>query len=129
MYQYSPNKQALGYALNARYLDALAGRIEATCTAQRGAPLAHMVHALIDTYWTAKTERADVTRALYRSVTELDNDALVHAFAQRADAATHAMLASACDLPPVDVRAINLTLTSVIYGTARNAFERGVAGC
>ncbi|MCJ1962449.1 TetR/AcrR family transcriptional regulator [Novosphingobium mangrovi (ex Hu et al. 2023)] len=126
MYQYFPNKQALVYALNARYLDTLAERIEATCTVQRGVPMAQMVDALIDTYWAAKTERADVTRALYRSVTELDNDALVHAFAQRVDTATHAMLASACDLPPVDVRAINLALSSVIYGTVRNAFERGL---
>lgn len=126
MYQYFPNKQALVYALNERYLDTLATRIEATCAKMQGAPLAEMVEALIDTYWAAKTERAEVTRALYRSVAELDNDALLHAFAARADAATTAMFASAHDILLVDVAETNLMLASVIYGTVRNAFERGL---
>ena len=127
MYQYFPNKQALVYALNARYLDALAARIEATCREQAGAPLAQMVEALINTYWTAKTERADVTRALYRSVAELNNDALIHAFAERVDHATTQMFASACDAVFPDVARTNLALVTVIYGTVRNAFERGLS--
>ncbi|KAA2314675.1 TetR/AcrR family transcriptional regulator [Pseudooceanicola sediminis] len=126
MYQYFPNKQALVYALNERYLDTLAGRIEAVCARMQGAPLAKMAEALVDAYWAAKTERAEVTRALYRSVVELDNDALLHAFAARADAATTAMFATACDGAVEDVDALNLTLASVIYGTVRNAFERGL---
>ncbi|RLQ89526.1 TetR/AcrR family transcriptional regulator [Notoacmeibacter ruber] len=126
MYQYFPNKQALIYALNKRYLDTLAGRIETTCAEQEGMPLAHMVEALIATYWRAKMERADLTRALYRSVAELDNDALMHEFAARVDRATEAMFASTSDSALSDVAATNLTLTSVIYGTVRNAFERGL---
>jgi hypothetical protein len=46
------------------------------------------------TYWSAKTERPEMTRALYRPVVELDNEALIEAFAGRVDAATAAMLAS-----------------------------------
>lgn len=126
MYQYFPNKQSLVYALNERYLTALAERIEATCAAQKGMPLAQMVEALIETYWRAKTERADVTRALYRSVADLDNDALLHAFAARVDEATAKMFASASDVALADVKTTNLTLATVIYGTVRNAFERGL---
>ena len=124
MYQYFPNKQALIYALNERYLDALAGKIEATCRAQHGAPIGQMVEALVDTYWRAKTERADVTRALYRSVAEMDNQALVEDFAARVNAATTAMLVSAPDAALADPEATNLTLVTVIFGTVRNAFER-----
>ncbi|MGY6704821.1 TetR/AcrR family transcriptional regulator [Roseinatronobacter sp.] len=127
MYQYFPNKQALVYALNARYLDALAARIEATCREQSGAPLAQMVEALIQTYWTAKTERADVTHALYRSVAELNNDALVHAFAERVDRATTQMFSGACDAVFTDASRTNLALVTVIYGTVRNGFERGLS--
>lgn len=126
MYQYFPNKQALIYALNARYLERLAERIEVACQAQQGAPAERMVVALIDTYWRAKTERADVTRALYRSVAEMDNAALIDAFARRADAATMAMLASAADGRFSDLATVNRTLVTVIFGTVRNAFERGV---
>lgn len=127
MYQYFPNKQALIHALNERYLDALADRIEAVCTAQNGRPLGQMVEALIETYWRAKTERADVTRALYRSVAEMDNSAMIHAFAARVDTATSAMFASASDARLADVAATNLTLVTVIFGTVRNAFERALS--
>ena len=127
MYQYFPNKQALIYALNERYLQALAERIEATCLACRGAPISRMVEALIETYWRAKTERADVTRALYRSVAEMDNDPLVREFAARVDVATTTMLASAPDADFADVKATNLALVTVIFGTVRNVFERSLA--
>lgn len=126
MYQYFPNKQALIYALNARYLDALAERIEATCRAHQGAPIGRMVAALIDTYWLAKTERADVTRALYRSVAEMDNAQMIEAFAARVDTATTAMLSSAPDANFCNIDRINLTLVTVIFGAVRNAFERNL---
>ena len=126
MYQYFPHKQALIYGLNERYLDTLAGKIEAACRFQRGAPLDRMVEALIDTYWRAKTERADVTRALYRSVVEIDNEALVEAFAARVDRASAAMLASASDAVFDDLDGVSLALVTTIFGTVRNAFERNL---
>ncbi|MCW5644728.1 MAG: TetR/AcrR family transcriptional regulator [Rhodoferax sp.] len=126
MYQYFPHKEALVYALNARYLEDLATRIEATCASRQGAPIGEMVEALVDTYWRAKTERADVTRALYRSVAELDNQPLIDAFARRVDAATGAMLASASDASFNDLKGVNLALVTVIFGTVRSAFERNL---
>lgn len=126
MYQYFPHKQALIYALSKRYLEALASKIETVCRDQRGAPLDEMVEALIDTYWRAKTERADLTRALYRSVVEIDNEALIEAFAARVDAATAAMLASASDATVANLESVSLTLVTVIFGSVRNAFERNL---
>lgn len=128
MYQYFPHKQALIYALNERYLNALAERIEATCREQHGRCAGDMVEALIDTYWRAKTERPDVTRALYRSVMEMDNEALISAFAERTDAVTTAMLASAQGQNIHDVASLNRTLVTVIFGAVRNSFERGHSG-
>ncbi|UKK94695.1 TetR/AcrR family transcriptional regulator [Brucella pseudogrignonensis] len=124
MYQYFPNKEALIIALNQRYLNKVAERIEETCDRMVGQPASQMVAALIETYWAAKTERADLTKALYRSVAALDNNTLMQAFAARVDTATTAMFAQTSDLPPEDAATINLTLTTAIYGTVRNAFER-----
>lgn len=126
MYQYFPNKESLVYALNERYLQALAEKIEVVCVKQRGASVTDMVDALIETYWHAKTERADVTRALYRSVAELDNQPLIDSFARRVDAATLAMLASAPDASFTDLEEVTLSLLTVIFGTVRNAFERNL---
>lgn len=127
MYQYFPNKQALVHALNERYLTRLAERIESVCQAQAGKPVDRMVEALIETYWQAKTEREDLTRALYRSVAELETDRLVHAFAARVDEATEKMFASARDIELKDVATTNLTLATVIYGAVRNIFERDLS--
>lgn len=126
IYQYLPHKQALIYALNERYLETLAGTIEAACSAQRGSPIDRMVEVLVETYWRAKTERPEVTRALYRSVAELDNALLVEAFATRVDGTTSSMLASAPDATFADLDSVNLTLLTVIFGTVRNAFERNL---
>lgn len=126
MYQYFPHKQALLYALNERYLDIVAEKIEVACEANYGASIAQMAEALVMAYWEAKTERSDVTRALYRSAVELDNEALIKAFARRVDIATTAMLESAPDVSYSDLPLVNTTLLAVIFGTVRNVFERNL---
>jgi AcrR family transcriptional regulator len=128
MYQYFPHKQALIYALNERYLDALADKIETICRMHYGAPVAEGVEALINAYWRAKTERPDLTRALYRSVADMDNRPLIDAFAARTDAATTAMLSSASDANFANLESTTRTLVTVIFGAVRNAFERGLNG-
>ena len=127
MYQYFPHKQALFYALNERYLDVLAAKVEAACLVQHGAAVRQMVEALVTTYWQAKTERPEVTRALYRSVVEIDNEALITAFASRVDAATAAMLATASDATFTNLSTVNLTLLATVFGTVRNVFERNLS--
>lgn len=126
MYQYFPHKQALIYALNERYLDVLAGKVETACLARHGAAIGQMVETLVNTYWHAKTERPEVTRALYRSVLEINNEAQIAAFASRVDAATAAMLASASDATFSDLPTVNLTLLVTVFGTIRNVFERNL---
>lgn len=126
MYQYFPHKQSLLYALNERYLDDLAATLEAACKVQHGRPIAEMVKALVSAYWQVKMARIDVTRALYRSVVELDNEALIEAFARRVDVATIAMLDSAPDARFSNLTVVNATLLTVIFGTVRSVFERGL---
>lgn len=126
MYQYFPNKQALVYALNERFLTRLAEKVEDTCACMAGRQACEGAEALIDTYWSVKTERMELTQALYRSVAELDNDTLVQDFAVRVDRATEGMFRASPDVSSEDIDQINLFLTTVIYGTVRNAFERGL---
>ena len=126
LYQYYGNKQALLYALNERYMDALAARVEGACRALHGAPIADMVEALVTTYWRAKTERAEVTLALYQAAGELDTEGLIGAFARRVDAASAQMFASAPDGAFPDLAMANLTLLTAIFGTVRNVFDRNL---
>ncbi|MHA6296814.1 TetR/AcrR family transcriptional regulator [Devosia sp. CAU 1758] len=126
MYQYFPHKQALLYALNEQYLDRLAERMETVCLSHHGMPTSAMIAALVAAYWDVKTERSDVTRVLYSSAVELDNEALITAFARRMDRATMAMLVTAPSAHYADLELVNSTLLSVIFGTVRNVFERNM---
>lgn len=126
MYQYFPHKQALLYALNERYLDRLAERVEETCSKLHGKSTGEMVTGLVEVYWRAKTERSDVTRVLYSSAVELDNAALIEGFAMRMDRATSAMLVTAPNARYANVDLVINTLLSVIFGTVRNVFERNM---
>ncbi|MCX5496475.1 TetR/AcrR family transcriptional regulator [Kaistia dalseonensis] len=126
MYQYFPHKQALLYALNERYLEIVAEKVERACEAQHGASIGQMVDALVGAYWEAKTVRSDVTRALYRSAVELDTESLIEAFGRRVDAATAAMLASAADADFADPSVVNTTLLTAIFGAVRSVFERNL---
>lgn len=67
-----------------------------------------------------------MTRALYRSVVELDNEPLIEAFSRRVDAATAAMFASASDAVFADLPTVNLTLLNTVFGTVRSVFERNL---
>lgn len=84
-----------------------------------------MINLFLESGATNPSERAELTQALYHSMTELDNDALIRAFAARVDKATTEMFRHATDILDDEVEQINLLLTTVIYGSVRNAFERG----
>lgn len=124
LYQYFSHKEALIYALNARYLDVLAEKVEAVCIAHRGVPAGDMAEALVAVYWGAKMAQPEATRALYRSVAEIDNASMIETFARRVDAATAAMFASASDADLKNKPDVNLTLLIAIFGSIRNLFER-----
>ncbi len=73
---------------------------------------------------TRQDRTPDVTRALCRSVVEMDNDALIAEFAGRTDAATTAIFSSASHMTFADIASVNRALITVIFGTVRNFFER-----
>src|SRR5476651_304599 len=124
LYQYFPHKQALFYALNERYLDMLAQRVETACRAQHGKPYAQMSEALVSTYIAAKIARRDVTSALYRAAAEVNVAEIVETMLRRVEAASEAMFASAVDAKFNDLSTVNLTLLNVLCGAVCHAFER-----
>lgn len=127
LYQYFPNKQSLFYAVNQRYLDMLAERVEEACKKYHGRPFAEMAAALVGTYIEVKVERRDVTRVLYLAAVEVNVAELVEDMTQRVEAASEAMFATASDGGFRDLAKINLTLLNVLFGTVRSFFDRGMS--
>lgn len=126
LYQYLPNKQALLYAVTARYLDVVAAIMEQACQAQHGAPIGRMAEVLVETFWHAATTRCQATRAVYLIATEMDTSALTEAFSRRVETATAVMFASAPDAEFADLAIVNHTLLTSLFGTVRDLFDRNL---
>lgn len=124
LYQYFPNKQALFFAVNERYLDRLAARIEEVCLALHGAPYAAMAEGVISEYIKIKMERYELTHALYHAAEDIDVSEIVETMCQRVEAASQAMFATASDATFQDLPALNMTLMNVLFGTVRTFFDR-----
>lgn len=127
LYQYFPNKQSLFFAVNERYLDMLAERVEAACGRHHGKRYAEMAEALVGTYIKVKTERRDMTRVLYLAAGEINVAELVEMMTQRVEAASEAMFATASDGPIENLSTVNLTILNVLFGTVRSFFDRNMS--
>lgn len=124
LYCYFPDKTALLSALSDRHLVLLAERMEKACAEQHGQPLARMAEAIVQTYWRASFEQPDVTRALYRSITDVEMAPLMATFTRQIESATCSMLMTAPDAEFQNVSLASLTLLTALFGTVRNVFER-----
>ncbi|MEA9390255.1 TetR/AcrR family transcriptional regulator [Acerihabitans sp. TG2] len=124
LYQYFPNKQALFFALNDRYLDRLAERIEELCLTLHGAPYASMAEGIISEYIKIKTERYDLTCALYRAAADIDVSKIVEIMCRRIEVASETMFATASDAKFHNLSSLNVTLMNVLFGTVRTFFNR-----
>jgi AcrR family transcriptional regulator len=91
LYQYSPNKQSLLFAVLADHLDKVAAAFEAACEQARQ-PLSDMVRAVVEAFVDAKMERIDVSLALYQFAADVGGPALAKRVGQRSRKALEAML-------------------------------------
>ena len=127
MYQYFPHKQALLYAVLQWHLAHISAAVEVACQGCRGRPAAEMADGLVNAFLDAKTERLDVTKALYLIAEDLDTTTLLAEATSRNVAATTTMLATAADADFENLLAVASTMFSGIAGSTRIVFERGAS--
>lgn len=126
MYQYFPNKEALMYAVTERHLNDVAQRVERACIEQHGAPVGAMAEALVVGYWQAKTARCYLTRAVYLVAEDVKTGALIEQFYERVEHITTAMFTTANDAHYAELKAINFTLLTSLFGSVRALFDRDI---
>jgi AcrR family transcriptional regulator len=125
MYQYFPHKQSLLYAVLQQHLAGVVNAVEDACRKFRGQPAAALVEGLVQAYVDAKTANVEVSRALFLVAVEMDTAELIGGMTKRINAATMALLASACDAHFDDLPAVTFTLLAALAGNTRTVFERG----
>jgi AcrR family transcriptional regulator len=127
LYQYYPNKQSLLYAVLADHLDKVASAVEAACELARHTPLSEMVRTVVERFVDVKTERADVSLALYQFAADVGGPALVKRVGQRSRKALEATLPTAPDIEsPPDKFAIDM-MFAAMAGATRYVIEAGAS--
>jgi AcrR family transcriptional regulator len=123
MYQYFPHKQSLLHAVLARNLNEVTAEVEAACARLEGRRLAEISDGIVAAFLSAKLDRLDLSRALYRIAPELDFAELQADMARRMDKAVGAALESASDAKLDDIRAAVPMLLAAAAGATRAALE------
>jgi AcrR family transcriptional regulator len=125
-YQYFPNKRALLAALVHRHVSEVAARAERACRAVHGATIREMCETIVNAFIDAKTERADLSRALYLPAAVAGGAAIVKAQSDRVGNAVAAMLETASDASFEQTKLLSLVLVTAVVGPMQAVLEMGV---
>lgn len=133
LYQYFANIDGLMAAILEHHLGKIINTVVLICTEQRGQPLHAMVQALTDGFIDAKSERLNVTKALYAVAYDLKGLELIERMSERSVQAIRDMLMTVPDVEidtPAQVAAvIHATMTGVVQivlskdTTSKDLFE------
>lgn len=125
LYRYHPNKRSLLFAVLEQHMDNVAARLEVACESACHKPLAEMIREMVEAFVDAKTERADISVALYRVSADVGGPALIKRVSERSRKAVEAMLQTAPDAKsPPDNFAIDMMLAAMA-GAMRSLLEAG----
>ncbi len=123
LYQYYPNKQSLLFAVLEHHLSKVAATVEAACLRAIRMPLAEMIRAMVEAFVDVKTERVDISVALYRAAADLGGPELAKRVSQRVHKAVAKMLQTAPDVDSSpDKFAIDIMLAAMA-GVMRSMLE------
>lgn len=124
-YQYFPNKRALLAALVQRHVSEVANRAERACNSVHGATIRTMCETMVNAFIDAKTERADLSRALYLPAAVAGGAAIVKTESDRVCNAVAAMLETASDARFEQPHLLSLVLVTAVVGPMQAVLELG----
>jgi AcrR family transcriptional regulator len=124
-YQYFPNKRALLAALVQRHVSEVATRAESACQAVHGKTIREMCETIVNTFIDAKTDRADLSRALYLPSAVVGGATIVKAQSDRVGIAVAAMLETASDACFEQPALLSLVLVTAVVGPMQAVLEMG----
>jgi AcrR family transcriptional regulator len=127
LYQYYPNKQSLLFAVLSDHLDKVASAVELACEQARHKPLAEMVRMVVGAFLAAKSERTDISQALYQFAADVGGPALVRRVGQRSRKAWEAVLQTAPDIDVAPDKFAIEIMIAAMAGATRHVLEAGAS--
>jgi len=125
LYQYFPNKQSLLLSVLEKHHDRVISAVELACRRNHGQQLSTMIESVVEAFVDAKTERSDISMALYATAVGVQERALLNKAGKRARAAMASMLATAPNTKFDDLPFTSLMLISAMGGATRAVLEAG----
>ncbi len=123
LYQYFPNKSSLLQAVLRRHMEEVFFAVEQVCLQKRGATLADMSVALVDTFLVAKMLDGKESVALYAVSSDIDGVRIVQEMSGRVRAAITTMLESASDGLMREPQMVASMILSTMSGASRRLLE------
>jgi len=123
LYQYFPNKSSLLQAVLRRHMEEVFFAVEQVCLQKRGATLADMSVALVDTFLVAKMRDGKESVALYAVSSDIDGVRIVQEMSGRVRTAITAMLESASDGLMREPQMVASMILSTMSGASRRLLE------
>ncbi len=123
LYQYFPNKSSLLQAVLRRHMEEVFFAVEQVCLQKRGATLADMSVALVDTFLVAKMRDGKESVALYAVSSDIDGVRIVQEMSGRVRAAITTMLESASDGLMREPQMVASMILSTMSGASRRLLE------
>lgn len=123
LYQYFPNKRALLAAVVGRHVGEVVDATIVACKSAHGKSMGEMCATMMDAFVRAKTQRLDVSRALYLPTALVNADATVKEESARCAQAVHDMLITASDARFAHAREVSGVLVASLVGPTRAAIE------
>src|SRR5947209_5137421 len=127
LYQYYPNKRSLLFAVFEDHLDKVSRAVEVACEDACRKPMSEMIRQVVEAYFDAKMQRADISVALYKVAPDVGGPALVKQTGQRLRKTIESMLLTAPDLKPSPDRFAIDMMVSAMAGAMRSALEAGAS--
>ena len=125
LYQYFANIDGLMVAILERHLGKVIEAVARICARHQGLPLLTMAEALVDGFIDAKSERLDVTQALYAVTYDLNGLELIDQMSERSVGAIRDMLNTASDVVVDAPDRIAAVLHATLAGTVQIVLNKG----
>lgn len=123
LYQYFGDKQGLLAAVTEQHLLGVIEKVEQACGEYQGLPLEEMVNGVLDAFFAAKFERAEVSKVLYSIAHDVEAEYMIATLMLRIQTSINDLIKSSKELALEDRFVTGFVLTTSLLGPVQTLLQ------